>query len=97
MGKTPEDRLRELLESAAAELVELREDVLSSTLIWPRRGLEHERCAAFLRAIDADLAVVEAAGYVTVPEQGRFSLLARSGVGVGIQVEHINRISELAG
>jgi hypothetical protein len=87
--------MRDLLESAAAELVEVREDVLSSTLIWPRRGLEHERCVAFLRAIDADLAVLEAAGYVAVPG-ARIALLSKSGVGVGVHVAQIARVGSLA-
>ena len=60
------DRLRELLEAAAAELATRREDVLSSTLIWPERGLDADDCAAFLLAIDEQLAVLDAAGYVTV-------------------------------
>ena len=89
--------MRELLEAAAAELAAQREDVLSSTLIWPRRGLEHERCAAFLKAIDGELAIIEAAGYVSVPQQGRLSLLRRSGVGVGVIVDHVTRVGQLAG
>ena len=97
MVTTQEMRLRELLERAAAELAAQREDVLSGTLIWPRRGLEHDRCAAFLKAIDAELAVIEAAGYVSVPHHGRLSLLRRSGVGVGVVVDSVTRVGQLAG
>ena len=63
--------MRALLEAAAAELEAQREDVLSSTLIWPR-ALDAERCAAFLHAVDHELAVLETAGYVSVPSAGRF-------------------------
>ena len=74
-----------LLEAAAAELEARREDVLSSTLIWPR-GQDAQRCAAFLDAVDRELAVLGSAGYVTVPRAGRFPLLAKSGIGVGVDV-----------
>ena len=72
------ERVRNLLEAAAAELESRREDVLSKTLIWPSDGLDAADCAAFLLAIDERLAVLDAAGYVTVPD-GRFPLLSRSG------------------
>jgi hypothetical protein len=96
-GLTPEQRLRTLLEQAAVELVGLREDVLSSTLVWPPHGLDREGCAAFLRAIDSELAVLDAAGYVTVPHAGRFPLLSRSGIGVGVDVARVAQIGSLAG
>ena len=89
------DRLRELLEAAAAELATRREDVLSSTLIWPERGLDAADCAAFLLAIDQQLAVLDTAGYVTVPG-GRLTLLSRSGVGVGIDLGHLAQVGSLA-
>ena len=88
------DRLRELLEAAAAELATRREDVLSSTLIWPERGLDADDCAAFLLAIDEQLAVLDAAGYVTVPGR-RIELLSRSGIGVGVHVAHIAQVGSL--
>jgi hypothetical protein len=89
------ERMKVLLEAAAAELESRREDVLSSRLIWPR-GLDAERCAAFLDAVDRELAVLDTAGYVTVPRAGRFALLAKSGVGVGVDVARIAQVSELA-
>jgi hypothetical protein len=89
------DRVRTLLEEAAAELAARREDVLSSALIWPERGLDAADCAAFLLAIDERLAVLDPAGYVTVPG-GRIALLARSGIGLGVQVAHIAQVGSLA-
>jgi hypothetical protein len=90
------ERMRTLLEAAAAELEARREDVLSSTLIWPR-GLDAERCAAFLHAVDRELAVLESAGYVTVPRGGRFQLLAKSGIGVGVDLQRVAQVGSLAG
>ena len=89
------DRVRELLEAAATELATRREDVLSSTLIWPERGLDAGDCAAFLLAIDEQLAVLDAAGYVTVPA-GRIALLSKSGIGVGVHVARIAQVGSLA-
>lgn len=89
------ERMRTLLEAAAAELEARREDVLSSTLIWPR-GLDAERCAAFLHAVDHELAVLDSAGYVTVP-RGRFPLLAKSGIGIEVDLERVVQVGSLAG
>jgi hypothetical protein len=89
------ERMRTLLEAAAAELEARSEDVLSSLLIWPR-GLDAERCAAFLNAVDHELAVLDSAGYVTVPRAGRFQLLARSGIGVGVDVARVAQVTALA-
>jgi hypothetical protein len=90
------ERMRALLETAAAELAVQREDVLSSTLFWPR-GLDAERCEAFLRVVDHELAVLDSAGYVTVPRAGRFPLLAKSGIGVGVDVARIAEVGRLTG
>ena len=90
------DRLRTLLQAAAAELETRREDVLSSTLIWPRDGLDADDCAAFLLAIDEQLAVLDAAGYVTVPHAGRYPLLRKSGIGVGVDVVRLAQVGSLA-
>ena len=90
------DRMRTLLEAAAAELEARREDVLSSRLIWPRDGLDAADCAAFLLAIDQQLAALDAAGYVTLPHSGRHPLLSRSGIGVGIDVARVAQVGSLA-
>jgi hypothetical protein len=90
------ERMRTLLEAAAAELEARREDVLSATLIWPR-GLDAERCAAFLHAVDHELAVLDSAGYVTVPRAGRFPLLAKSGTGVEVDLARVAQVGSLAG
>jgi hypothetical protein len=90
------ERMRRLLEAAAAELEARREDVLSSTLIWPG-GLDAERCAAFLHAVDSELAVLDSAGYVTVPRGGRFPLLAKSGIGVEVDLQRVAQVGSLAG
>ena len=87
--------MRALLEAAAAELEARREDVLSATLIWPREGLDADDCAAFLLAIDQQLAVLDAAGYVTVPHTGRHPLLRKSGIGVGIDVARVAQVGSL--
>ena len=88
--------MRTLLEAAATELETRREDVLSNTLIWPDRGLDAADCAAFLLAIDEQLAVLDAAGYVTVPRSGRHPLLLKSGIGVGVDVARVAQVSRLA-
>jgi hypothetical protein len=89
------DRLRTLLEEAAAELAARREDVLSGTLIWPEQGLDAADCAAFLLAIDEQRAVLQAGGYVTV-RGGRFPLLAKSGIGVEVDAGRIAQVGALA-
>ncbi len=89
------ERMRTLLETAAAELEARREDVLSSTLIWPT-GLDAEHCEAFLRAVDRELAVLDGAGYVTVPRAGRFALLAKSGTGVEVDLRRVAQVGSLA-
>ena len=88
------ERMRTLLEAAAAELEAQREDILSSTLIWPR-GLDAERCAAFLHVVDHELAVLDSLGYVTVPRAGRFPLLAKSGIGVGVDLARLDQVTAL--
>jgi hypothetical protein len=90
------ERMRTLLEAAAAELEARREDVLSSTLIWPR-GLDAERCAAFLHAVDRELAVLDSAGYVTVPRSGRFPLLSKAGIGIEVDLQRVSQVGSLAG
>jgi hypothetical protein len=90
------ERMRTLLEAAAAELEARREDVLSSALIWPR-GLDAERCAAFLHAVDHELAVLDSAGYVTVPRGGRFPLLTKAGIGLGVDLQRVTQVGALAG
>ena len=87
--------MRALLEAAAAELALRREDVLSGRLIWPE-GLDAARCAAFLQVVDHELAVLDSAGYVTVPRSGRFPLLAKSGIGVGVDVARVAEVTALA-
>ena len=89
------ERVRALLEAAATELEARREDVLSSTLLWPTDGLDADDCAAFLLAIEQQRAVLDAAGYVTVPG-GRFPLLARSGIGVTVDVRRVAQVASLA-
>ncbi len=89
------ERMRTLLEAAAAELEARREDVLSSTLIWPR-GLDAQRCAAFLHAVDHELAVLDSAGYVTLPRAGRFPLLAKSGIGIEVDLQRVAQVGSLA-
>jgi hypothetical protein len=88
--------MRTLLEAAAAELAAQREDVLSGTLIWPR-GLDAARCEAFLRVVDRELAVLDSTGHVTVPCAGRYPLLSRWGIGVGVDVQRIAEVGQLAG
>jgi hypothetical protein len=90
------ERMRTLLEAAAAELEARREDVLSTQLIWPS-ALDSRRCEAFLRAVDRELAVLDPAGYVTVPRAGRFPLLAKSGIGVEVDVQRVAQVGSLAG
>lgn len=87
--------MRALLGAAAAELEARREDVLSSTLIWPL-GLDAERCEAFLLAIDRELAVLDSAGYVTLPRAGRFPLLAKSGIGIEVDLQRVAQVGSLA-
>ncbi|WP_157544595.1 hypothetical protein [Nocardioides halotolerans] len=90
------ERMRALLEAAAAELEARREDVLSSTLVWPGDGLDAADCAAFLLAVDERRAVLDAAGYVTVPRSGRYPLLRKSGIGVEVDLARVAQVSQLA-
>jgi hypothetical protein len=83
------------MEAAAAELAAQREDILSSRLIWPS-GLDAARCEAFLDAVDHELAVLDSLGRVTVPRAGRFPILAKSGIGVGVDVARVAQVSALA-
>src|SRR3954451_7354029 len=93
---TPENRLQDLLRTAARELSHRREDVLSSRLLWPTRDLDRDECAAFLRALDTGLAVLDAAGSVSTAGQGRLPLLFKSGIGVEVDVDHVRRVGALA-
>jgi hypothetical protein len=91
------ERMRTLLQAAATELELRREDVLSSTLIWPSDGLDAADCAAFLLAIEEQLAVLDAAGYVTVPGSGRYPLLRKLGIGVAVDIARVSQIGRLTG
>lgn len=92
------NRLRELLIACANGFAAERADVTSAAVRWPRRGLHPDEAAAFLRAVDTQHAIVDAAGYVTLPRvrpktpPGRYALLSRSGDGVSINLEYLIQI-----
>ena len=59
-------------------------------------GWTRERCAAFLHAVDHELAVLDSAGYVTLPRAGRFPLLAKSGIGIEVDLQRVAQVGSLA-
>lgn len=101
-GSAEVDRLRELLERCADRFAERRQDVVSGTVTWPRRGLRTDEATSFLRAVDHDIAVVDEAGYVSMPTvrpklpNGRYALLSKSGSGVSINLEYLIQVGATA-
>lgn len=94
--------LRQMLTRSALGFAEARPDVISGSVVWPRRGLHSDEAASFLRAVDLELASVDAAGYVTVhcarPKSppGRYALFSRSGDGVAVNLEYLIQIGTAA-
>ncbi len=94
--------LRELLTQSAMGFAEVRPDVLSAAVAWPRRGLHSDESTSFLRAVDLELATVDAAGYVTVhcarPKSppGRYALFSRNGDGLAVNLEYLIQIGAAA-
>lgn len=91
-----------LLRSRAHAFAELRDDVGSAEILLPRRGLQHDESASFLRAVSAGIAKVDAAGFVTLPTVrqkrpiGRYALFSKSGNGISINLEYIVQIGTTA-
>lgn len=96
------DRLRSALEAYAERFNEMREDVASATVIWPRRGLLPDEASSFLHALDAGLIDVDDGGYVTPPTvrpkapAGWYALLSKSGHGVSVNLEYLIQIGATA-
>jgi predicted RNA-binding Zn-ribbon protein involved in translation (DUF1610 family) len=94
--------LRELLTESALGFAEVRPDVISAAVVWPRRGLHTDEAASFLRAVDLRLVSVDVAGYVTVhcvrpkTPPGRYALFSRSGDGVAVNLEYLIQIGTAA-
>lgn len=96
------ERLRELLVGCAEGFCLRRADVVSATVTWPRRGLGADEAGSFLRAVEQGFAVVDEAGYVTLPSvcpktrAGRYALLGKSGAGVSVNLEYLVQIGATA-
>lgn len=91
-----------LLRSRAGAFADARDDVTSSEIAMPRRGLQHDESASFLRALSAGIAEVDAAGFVTLPTVrqkkpvGRYALFSKSGTGISINLEYIVQVGATA-
>ena len=81
---------------------EVRADVASPTITWPRRGLLDDEASSFLRALDSGFVSVDGAGFVVLPTvraktpAGRYALLSKSGSGVSINLEYLIQIGATA-
>lgn len=79
-----------------------RDDVFTGNLVPPRRGLGRDESASFLRAVDEGFAVVDRAGYVTLPlvrqkkPVGRYALFSKSGAGVSVNLEYVVQVGATA-
>src|SRR4249919_2809526 len=77
-----------MLEDRAPGFALVKEGVESTEIVRPRRGLHDDEAASFLRAVAAGVAVVDEAGYVTLPTVrpkvpvGRYALFSRSGTAI---------------
>ena len=95
-------RLWALLIERAAGFAAAREDVLTANLLPPRRGLGRDESSSFLRAVDEGFAVVDRAGYVTLPmvqqkkPVGRYALFSKSGAGVSVNLEYLVQVGATA-
>jgi len=94
--------MRSVLEERADVFAAARPDVVSSTIVMPRRGLPHDESASFLRAVSAGIAHVDEAGYVTLATVrqktpvGRYALFSKSGNGISVNLEYIVQIGATA-
>ena len=95
-------RLWSLLIERAVGFAAARDDVLTANLLPPRRGLGRDESASFLRAVDEGFAVVDSAGYVTLPlvqqkkPVGRYALFSKSGAGVSVNLEYVVQVGATA-
>lgn len=95
-------QLRTLLEERAHGFASMRDDILSATIVWPRRGLLPDESASFLRAVANGIAEVDHAGFVTMPTvkpkmpPGRYALFSKSGSGVSLNLEYLIQVGATA-
>jgi hypothetical protein len=95
-------RLRGFLQAWAVGFCEVRADVKSPTVTWPRRGLLDDESSSFLRALDSGFVIVDGAGFVVLPTvrakmpAGRYALLSKSGAGVSVNLEYLIQIGATA-
>ncbi|RYP84369.1 hypothetical protein EKO23_16175 [Nocardioides guangzhouensis] len=91
-----------LLMNRAEVFAARRPDVVSPAIVMPRRGLRHDESTSFLRAVAAGIALVDEAGYVTLPTVrqkapiGRYALFSKSGTGVSVNLEYVIQIGATA-
>jgi hypothetical protein len=89
------DKLRTLLHQWAKEFAKRRSDVGTAGLSFGSRGLGEDEAAAFLRAIEANIVTVDAAGYVRCAgtrqksPEGVYSLFGKNGDGVCLNTEYL--------
>jgi hypothetical protein len=96
------DAMWALLEDRAPGFRRVKDGVESTEIVRPRRGLLHDESASFLRAVDAGIAVVDEAGYITMPTVmakspiGRYALFSRSGTAMSINLEYVIQVGTTA-
>lgn len=87
-----------MLQSCAEPFAERRHDAMSARLLEPARGLRHDEASGFLSAVDSGFALVDRAGYVTLPKVrqkravGRYALLSKSGSGISVNLEYVVQV-----
>ena len=80
----------------------MRDDVLSATIAWPKRGLLPDESASFLRAVANGIAEVDEAGFVSMPTvkpkvpQGRYALFSKLGAGISLNLEYLIQVGATA-
>src|SRR4051812_19329054 len=92
----------ELLHDRAPGFARVKDGVETTEIVLPRRGLLHDEASSFLRAVETGIAVVDEAGYVTLPTvmpkspPGRYALFSRSETSMSINLEYIVQVGATA-
>lgn len=95
-------QLWEMLEDRAPGFARVKAGVESTDIVYPTRRLLDDEASSFLRALEAGLAVVDEAGFVTLPTvrpkspPGRYALFSRSGTAISVNLEYLIQIGTTA-
>lgn len=96
------DRLWSLLRDRAPGFQRVKLGVDHTEISSPRRGLLGDEAASFLRTQEAGFAVVDPAGYVTLPKvrpktpAGRYALFSKDRSGMSVNLEYVVQIGATA-